>query len=91
MKQIELLKIRSGIPMPDKNAPHSKRRSMYPFREMKVGDSFPAFKANGKASQKRANTTIGNFNRIYKKARGKGKREFEWRKLDEFIQIWRVK
>lgn len=70
-------KIKKGIPIPPRN---TGRKSMYPFAEMRIGDSF-AVMANKARSVSAASQHFGKLH----------KQKFICRRIDGGYRCWRVK
>jgi hypothetical protein len=80
-------KIEKNVPMPEKNtARRPGRKAKYPFKEMKVGDSF----SFGKYTPSAQRSLITCANSFVK--RTKAKSEFTARKMnDGTLRVWRTK
>lgn len=82
MMKGENYKIQSGVVMPER---YNKNIFKYPFKDMKVGDSFSA----GKYSTKLA-TSVGAVAYHYVKTHGK-EIKFSVRKHENEVRCWRIK
>jgi hypothetical protein len=83
-----VLPIETGIPVPDLNA--SKR--VYPFAEMKEGDSFlvpvPASPSETfHARRKHKQAFVAERARRYRAATG---RKFTTRQVEDGVRVWRI-
>lgn len=82
----EKFKIESGVPMPDKN----HRSAIYPFAQMKVGDSFLYSDVYSQRLQMRAYSAARNW-KSHSNIEGVKDWVFTTRKVDNTIRIWRIK
>jgi len=79
---MQLKKILKDIPLPKRG-----REPVYPFAEMKVGDSFLYSDKTDRKSVMAASASYSQYSR----RNTKGKWKFTQRVTDEGIMIWRVK
>lgn len=83
-----MLPIETSIPIPDLNA----RKRVYPFAEMKTGDSFlvpvPAEPGDTfKVRRKRKQAFVSERIRRCRAASG---RKFATRQVDDGVRVWRI-
>lgn len=77
--------IQTKIPLPEKSDPiiHS-RSAKYPFKHMKVGDSFLYSEDPAPKYYKLADQSIRYWNRKFPE------RKFEMRRYNQTIRVWRT-
>ena len=86
------IEIEKGIPAPPSSG-KSGRRSMYPFRQMEVGDSFVFPRPFERGSENRVQSYASNLASGYAKRIGGGVRfttGFSEKDGQRVIRVWRV-
>lgn len=81
-----LTDFQTQIPIPEKSEPMPKiRKSKYPFKYMKVNDSFLYSKDPSRKSYARADQSVRYWNKKLPE------RKFEMRRYKGTIRVWRTK